>query len=79
MVANYGENGIIDFEKFWNLMDKKGLKKQWLIDNGIHRATVYKLVKNENVTCEVICNLCKLLRCQPGQIMEYKEKTKVTQ
>lgn len=54
-------------------MDKKGLKKQWLIDNGIHRATVYKLVKNENVTCEVICNLCKLLRCQPGQIMEYKE------
>nr|DAE66782.1 MAG TPA: putative transcriptional regulator [Bacteriophage sp.]DAX05429.1 MAG TPA: putative transcriptional regulator [Bacteriophage sp.] len=31
-----------------------------------------KLTKNENVTCEVICNLCRLLNCQPGDIMEYK-------
>lgn len=75
-MAHYGENGIIDFSKFWQLMEKKNKNKQWLINNGIHRATVYKLVNNENVTCEVICNLCKLLNCQPGQIMEYKESEK---
>lgn len=71
-MANYGENGYIDFSKLWAVMDKKELNKQWLKNNGIHSNTVAKLTKNENVTCEVICNLCRLLNCQPGQIMEYK-------
>ena len=59
-MANYGVNGYIDFSKLWNILEKK--------DSN----TVAKLTKNENVTCEVICNLCKLLNCQPGDIMEYK-------
>lgn len=71
-MSNYGKNGYIDFSKFWIMLEKKNKNKQWLINNGIHRNTVYKLVNNENVTCEVICNLCRLLNCQPGQIMEYK-------
>lgn len=73
-MANYGENGYIDFAKFWGLMNKKGKNKQWLINNNIHRNTVYKLVNNENVTCEVICNLCRLLECQPGDIMSYSKQ-----
>lgn len=71
-MSNYGGNGYIDFSKFWVMLEKKNKNKQWLINNGVHRNTVYKLVNNENITCEVICNLCKLLNCQPGQIMEYK-------
>lgn len=71
-MSNYGKHGYIDFSKFWNMLEKKNKNKQWLINNGIHRNTVYKLVNNENITCEVICNLCNLLGCQPGQIMEYK-------
>ena len=67
----YGEDGYIDFTKFWDLMAKKNLNKQFLINSGIHRATVYKLVNNDNVTCEVIAKLCRLLKCQPKQIMEY--------
>ena len=73
-LANYGQNGYIDFTRLWELVDKKNLNKQWLKNNGIHSNTVAKLTKNENVTCDVICNLCKLLDCQPGQIMEYKQK-----
>ena len=57
-------------------MEKKKKNKQWLINNGIHRNTVYKLVNNENVTCEVICNLCYLLNCQPKDIMEYRAPIK---
>lgn len=71
-MANYGANGVIDFSKLWKLMEKKELNKQWLKNNGIHSNTVAKLTKNENVTCDVICNICKLLNCQPGDIMEYK-------
>lgn len=73
-MANYGENGYMDFTRLWAMLEKRGHKKQWLIDNGIHRATIYKLVDNGNVTCEVLCNLCRLLKCQPGQIMEYVEE-----
>lgn len=29
-MANYGENGRIEFNKLWNLMNKKELNKQWL-------------------------------------------------
>ena len=71
-MANYGANGYIDFSKLWTILDRKGYNKQWLKNNGIHSNTVAKLTKNENVTCEVICNLCKLLNCQPGDIIEYK-------
>ena len=72
----YGMNGIIDFSRLWELLERKGYNKQWLKNNGIHSNTVAKLTKNENVTCEVIANLCNLLNCQTWEIMEYKKKIK---
>lgn len=67
------ENGYMCFDKLWNLLDKKGMNKQRLKENGLHSNTVAKLAKNENVTTDVLCKLCKILKCQPSQIMEYKE------
>lgn len=72
----YGTNGIIDFSRLWELLERRGYNKQWLKNNGIHSNTVAKLTKNENVTCEVIANLCNLLNCQTWEIMEYKKKNK---
>ena len=72
----YGENGYLDFDKLWKLLEKKNLKQQYLINNGIHRNTVYKLKNNDNITSEVICNLCKLLNCQPKDILEYMPNQK---
>lgn len=73
-MANYGENGVIVFDKLWKMLEKKELNKQWLKNNGIHSNTVAKLTKNENITCDVICKLCLLLNCQPCDIMEYKRR-----
>ena len=70
----YGTNGVIEFSRLWELMERKGYNKQWLKNNGIHSNTIAKLTKNENVTCEVLANLCNLLNCQPWEIMEYKRK-----
>ena len=72
----YGTNGYISFDKLWIYLEKKNHNKQWLKNNGIHSNTVAKLTKNENVTCEVICNLCNLLNCQPKDIMEYVKEPK---
>lgn len=68
----YGTHGIIDFTRLWGVLERKGYNKQWLKDHGIHSNTVAKLVKNENVTCEVLAKLCELLNCQIWEIMEYK-------
>ncbi len=74
----YGYNGYMDFSRLWDLLERKKLNKQWLKNNGIHSNTVAKLSKNENVTCEVLANLCNLLGCQVWEIMEYKENKKYT-
>ena len=71
-MAKYGSEGYLDFEKLWLMMDRVHLKKSYLLDNGIHTNTLSKLTKSENVTCEVIARLCHILKCQPGDIMEYK-------
>lgn len=69
----YGSNGFMDFSKLWKALELRGKNKQWLKTNGIHSNTVAKLSKNENVTCEVLVNICSLLDCQPWDIMEYRK------
>lgn len=68
---DYGKNGIIDFTKFWELMAKRGLKKQFLFDHGMHKATIRKLEQNLNVDCNTLVLICSLLNVQPKQIMDY--------
>lgn len=69
--SEYGKDGYISFTRLWDLLEKRGKNKQWLLNNGIHKATIYKLVRDENVTCEVIAKLCFLLNVTPKNIMDY--------
>lgn len=55
-------------------MEKKGIKKYDLRKQGIHAAVMDKLVKNKNVDISTIDKLCKLLNCQPGDILEYEKE-----
>ena len=52
---------------------KKGLKKQFLVENGFSPTTINKLVHNENVNCEILTRLCYLLNTDIKNIMEYKK------
>lgn len=61
----------IIYNKLFELLEKRGIKKYHLRQKGIHAAVMDKLVKNKNVDISTIDNLCKLLDCQPGDIMEY--------
>ena len=73
----YGTNGRMIFDRLWKSLEIRGKNKQYLKDNGIHSNTVAKLTKNENVSCEVLVNICKLLDCQPWDIMEYKKNENI--
>lgn len=62
----------IRYDKLFNMLKEKGYSSNyWLRQNGIHSATVSKLKKNERVNTDTINSLCKLLDCQPGDILEY--------
>lgn len=52
-------------------MDKKGHKKFWLRQQGLNPKVVDALYKGNNVNVSTIMDLCRLLDCQPGDIMEY--------
>lgn len=62
----------IKYDKLFRLLAERGYSSTyWLRQNGIHPRTVNKLKHGEDVTTETISALCKLLDCQPGDIMEY--------
>ena len=52
-------------------MESKKIKKYHLRQQGIHAAVMDKLVKNKNVDISTIDKLCKVLNCQPADILEY--------
>lgn len=61
----------INYNKLFEAMKNKNIKKYHLRQQGIHAAVMDKLVKNKNVDITTINKLCNLLDCQPGDILEY--------
>ena len=62
----------ISYAKLFALMDEKGIKKIHLRnDYNMNPKTVDNLVKNRSVTVSTIMQLCEILDCQPGDLMEY--------
>jgi len=65
----------IRYNKLFDILKDRGHSSTyWLRQNGFHSATVTKLKKNERINTDTINNLCKLLNCQPADIMEYIEE-----
>jgi DNA-binding Xre family transcriptional regulator len=61
----------ITYEKLFSLLEMREKNKHWLRQNGILPNTVDRLIKNKHVSTEIIDRVCKLLDCQPADIMEY--------
>lgn len=62
----------VSYRLLFQLMEQKGIKKVDLRTKyKINPKTVDSLVNNRSVTVDTIMALCKILDCQPGDIMEY--------
>lgn len=69
---NRGGLVAVSYRLLFSLMKEKGIKKIDLRQKyKINPKTVDSLVNNRSVTVETIMLLCKILDCQPGDIMEY--------
>lgn len=61
----------VNYNKLWKLLIDKGMSKTQLREQtGVTTNTIAKMGKNENVSTEVICRICKALNCQITDIME---------
>ena len=59
------------YNKLFKLMIDKGIKKIDLLHaTGISKNTLSKFSKNEFVSMEVLVKLCRVLKCDIGDIIE---------
>ena len=65
----------IKYEKLFALMKEKGLTTYRIRQENIISQSALTAIKNgKSVTTDTIAKLCKVLNCQPGDIMEYEEE-----
>lgn len=61
----------IQYNKLFILLNERKISKTDLQkDLGISSATLARLSKNEAISLKIVEDICKLLHCQPGDIME---------
>lgn len=61
----------VSYQKLFALLKKRGLRMYFLRKSGMNPKVVDSLAKNKNVNVSSIMEVCKILDCQPGDIMEY--------
>ena len=63
---------MVSYKKLWKLLIDKGMNKKDLMQvSGISTASVSKLTKGQNIQTDVLCKICKALKCDFSDIMEY--------
>lgn len=64
----------IKYDKLLKLMEEKGVTSYTIKkDNVIGQATFKKIKEGGDIDTRTIDKLCKLLSCQPGDILTYQE------
>lgn len=65
---------IISYNKLWKLLIDKNMKKMDLKEaTHIGTTTLSKLSKNKSVSMDVLIRICKVFKCDIGDIMEFIE------
>ena len=62
----------MSYNKLWKLLIDKQMKKSDLRKRaGFSSSSLAKLTKDENVTTEVLCRICRELQCDVADIMHF--------
>ena len=66
---------MITYYKLLDMLNRRGISKLELMERAeISRGTLAKLSKNQPVSISTIDSICNVLKCQPGDLMEWNEK-----
>jgi DNA-binding Xre family transcriptional regulator len=62
----------VSYKKLWVLLAEKELKRTELsVLCGFSAVTLARLGKNENVSVDILEKICKELKCNIGDIVDY--------
>ena len=64
---------MIDYSPLWKTMEEKGITQYKMIELGIDRRVLDSLRKNKNITLLTVEKLCKVLDCEPNDIVKFHE------
>lgn len=63
---------MISYNKLWDLMKTQNISQYALIRKySVSPGQITRLKRNESVSTHTIELFCKILNCQPGDIMTY--------
>lgn len=63
-----------DYSNLWKILEEREMLKEELrVQTGISSATLAKLGKNKAVSMTVLAKICKVLKCDIGDIVSYVE------
>lgn len=65
---------MISYEPLFQTMKKKKITSYKLQKEGVSRATYYSIKQGNSISTNTVNQLCKLLKCNVSDIMEYIEE-----
>ena len=65
---------MIDYSPLWETMQRKGITQYKMIEQGIDRRVLDALRKNKNITMLTVEKICKVLDCEPNDIVRFTEE-----
>lgn len=64
---------MVSYNKLWKLLIDKNMKKKDLMKiANLSSSSIVKLKNGQNVTTDMLSKICEALKCDFGDIMEYK-------
>lgn len=64
---------MIDYSPLWETMRWKKVTQYQLLKEGIDNKTLDSLKKNKNITMLTLEKLCRILGCEPGDVVKFTQ------
>ena len=65
---------MVDYSPLWQTMKEKNITTYALINkHGINTRTINNLKHNKGITVDTLEKLCKILNCQPNDIIAFRD------
>ena len=64
---------MIDYSPMWRTMQDKSISQYYLLKHGIDNKTLYNIKRNENITMLTLEKLCKIIGCEPNDIVKFTD------
>lgn len=64
---------MIDYSPLWETMRRKKVTQYRLLKEGIDNKTLDSLKKNKNITMLTLEKLCRILGCEPSDVIKFTQ------